>query len=85
MLLGYLLIINAVSFLLMRSDKQKAIRKQWRIPESVLIGTAILGGSLGTMLGMYIFRHKTRKPLFHAGIPLLFMVQSFLIILKLGA
>ena len=83
MLLGYLLIINAAAFLLMRADKQKARKRQWRIPEATLFGAALLGGSLGILLGMYVFRHKTRKPRFYALIPLIFMIQM-LLILKLG-
>ena len=52
MLTGYLILINAVSFLLMLSDKQKARRKFWRVPERVLLGIAILGGSIGALAGM---------------------------------
>jgi len=85
MLFLYLLIINAVSFLLMLADKKRATKKRWRIPERVLIGTAIAGGSLGTLLAMNLFHHKTKKQLFYAGIPLLFLLQSFLLIAKLGA
>lgn len=85
MICMYLLIINAVSFLLMREDKKRAIEKLWRIPERILIGLAIAGGSLGALLGMNIFRHKTKKPLFYAGLPLIFLLQGFLLIAKLGA
>ena len=83
----YLLIINALSLLLMRADKQKAIKGLWRIPETVLFTAALLGGSLGILLGMQIFRHKTRKIAFYAGIPTLLLVQGSLILLiiKLGA
>lgn len=85
MIYMYLLIINAVSFLLMRADKKRAIKNLWRIPERILIGLAIAGGSLGALLGMNIFRHKTKKPLFYAGLPLIFLLQGFLLIAKLGA
>lgn len=68
-LLFYLLIINVLSFLLMLADKQKARRHQWRIPEATLMTVAGLGGSLGGLLGMYTFRHKTRHPKFYLGIP----------------
>ncbi len=71
----YLLIINAVSFLLMLADKQKARRKQWRIPEATLMGTALLGGSFGALLGMYTFRHKTLHPKFTFGIPAILALQ----------
>lgn len=80
-LITYLFIINAVDFLLMLIDKQKAIRNQYRIPEAVLFGTALAGGSLGCLLGMYTVRHKTKKPLFFIGIPLFVLVQ--LIAIKL--
>ena len=65
----YLILINALVFLLMRTDKQKARRRQWRIPEALLLGLSFLGGSLGGTLGMVIFSHKTRKPLFSVGLP----------------
>ena len=70
-LMVYLAIINALAFWLMRSDKQKARRHEWRIPERVLLGAAAAGGSLGALLGMRLFRHKTRHPKFSVGIPLL--------------
>ena len=74
-LLVYLLIINAAGFLLMRSDKARARKKHWRIPESTLMTVAALGGSVGSLLGMYIFRHKTRHRKFTLGIPVILMVQ----------
>lgn len=71
----YLLIINAASFLLMLIDKQKARKKQWRIPERTLFLSAILGGSIGTLGGMYAIRHKTKHLSFTLGIPVILMVQ----------
>lgn len=71
----YLVIINALGFVLMRVDKQRAKRKLWRIPEATLLATAILGGSIGSLLGMYLFRHKTKHPKFAIGIPLILAVQ----------
>lgn len=76
MLLGYLLLINAVSFFLMLADKQKAQKNQWRIRESTLLTVAILGGSIGTMLGMKLFRHKTLHPKFSIGIPVILALQT---------
>lgn len=70
-LILYLLIINAVSFLIMLADKQKAKRNAWRVPEGTLLGIAAIGGSLGAVLGMYAFRHKTRHPKFSIGLPVL--------------
>lgn len=77
-LLAYLIIINAVGFALMLIDKQKARRKAWRIPEAVLLGTAVVGGSVGSLLGMYIFRHKTRHTKFTVGIPTIISIQLLL-------
>lgn len=76
----YLILINAVGFLLMLSDKHKAIKKQWRIPERVLLTVALLGGSLGSILGMHLFRHKTKHLKFTLGLPAIFALQAILII-----
>jgi len=74
----YLLLINAVAFLLMRIDKQKARKNRWRIPESTLIMTAVLGGSIGALAGMYLFRHKTKHLKFTLGVPAILVIQVFL-------
>ena len=65
----YLAIINAVAFLLMLVDKYKAKKNLWRIPERTLMGVAALGGSVGSLAGMYIVRHKTKHLKFTIGIP----------------
>lgn len=57
----YLTVINLIAFGMYGVDKQKAIRKQWRIPEAQLLAVAALGGSVGAILGMQFFHHKTRK------------------------
>ena len=75
LLLAYLLIINAVGFALMLIDKWKARKNRWRIPEATLMGIAALGGSVGSLLGMYTVRHKTQHPKFTLGIPLILAVQ----------
>ena len=74
-LLLYLLIINAVGFLLMRIDKKKAQLGRWRIRESTLMTVAVLGGSVGTMLGMRLFHHKTKHLKFAIGIPVILALQ----------
>ncbi len=79
-LLPYLLIINATGCLLMLADKQRAKKKRWRIPEATLMGIALLGGSAGSLAGMYLFRHKTRHRKFTVGIPLILAVQVVLFI-----
>lgn len=76
----YLLLINALSFLLMLIDKIKAVKNRWRIPEKTLLGVCAIGGSLGGLLGMKMFRHKTLHPQFSIGIPVMLAVQIVLII-----
>ena len=71
----YLALINALAFGLMLADKHRARKKKWRIPESVLMTSALLGGSLGALSGMYTARHKTRHPKFTVGIPLILALQ----------
>ena len=80
LILLYLTIINAAGFLLMLIDKQKARRGAWRIPEATLIWIAILGGSIGSLIGMYFFRHKTRQLKFVLGIPVILFAQLSLAI-----
>ena len=74
----YLLTINAVGVVIMLTDKRRARKKLWRIPESTLLTVALLGGSAGTLAGMRLFHHKTRKPKFSIGIPLILALQLFL-------
>ena len=76
----YLIIINASGFLLMLADKLKAKRGAWRIPEKTLLGVAAAGGSIGSLAGMYCFRHKTKHVQFTLGIPLIMAVQIGLIL-----
>ncbi len=78
LILLYLLIINAVGFLLMLADKHKARKNLWRIPESTLFTAALLGGSLGCLLGMYTVRHKTKHWQFTLGMPLILIGQAVL-------
>ena len=79
-ILVYLIIINAAAFLLMLIDKQKAKRSAWRIPEATLMGVAALGGSIGAIAGMYVFRHKTRHVKFFLGLPAILIIQIGLVI-----
>ena len=76
---AYLGIINIIGFVLMGIDKKRAKRGAWRISEKTLFMAALLGGSLGTICGMYIFRHKTRHWYFKYGMPLIVVLQVFLI------
>lgn len=77
----YLVLVNALAFILMLADKQKAKKGAWRIPEATLMGTAVLGGSVGAIAGMYLFRHKTRHTKFTLGLPLILALQLVLIYL----
>ena len=84
----YLLLINAAAFVLMLVDKRKARKNRWRIPERTLILSAAFGGSIGALLGMYTFRHKTKHLKFTLGIPAILIAQISLaiwIFQKIGA
>ena len=71
----YVAAINVVTFFVYGLDKSKAKARQWRIPEAQLIFLAVIGGSVGALLGMRIFHHKTRKPKFRIGIPVILIIQ----------
>lgn len=75
----YLILMNLIGFGLMGVDKQRARRRDWRIPEKVLFGAALLGGSVGAWAGMYLFHHKTRHWYFVVGMPLILPVQAALV------
>ena len=72
---GYLLMMNLVGFAVMGIDKKRAVKRLWRIPESTLFIIALIGGSLGSIIGMYFFHHKTRHWYFVYGMPLILLVQ----------
>lgn len=74
----YLLIINFIGFFAMFLDKQKAKGGKWRIPEKTLFLLALIGGSLGTTIGMHAFHHKTKHWYFKFGMPLIFIIQLIL-------
>ncbi len=79
-LLIYLLVINVVGFLLMGIDKLRAKKQVWRVPEKTLFLMALIGGSIGTNVGMYVFRHKTKHWYFVIGMPLILIAQIALIV-----
>lgn len=74
----YLIVVNVIAFVMYGADKQKAIRKQWRIPEAYLLAVAAIGGSVGAILGMQFFHHKTRKWKFRICVPLFLALQLIL-------
>lgn len=76
----YLIIINLIGFYVMWSDKRKAKKGEWRIPEQTLFIITALGGGIGTIAGMYIFRHKTKKLRFVIGFPVIVILEIILVI-----
>ena len=76
----YLVVMNVIGVAVMWSDKERARLHRWRIPEKVLFGVSLLGGSAGTWAGMYLFRHKTKHWYFVAGMPLILVCQAALAI-----
>ena len=76
----YLLIINLIGFYMMWSDKRKAKKGKWRIPEQTLFIVTALGGGIGTIAGMYTFRHKTQKLKFTIGLPAILILEIVLVI-----
>ena len=82
----YLVVMNAFGFFIMWLDKRKAQRSKWRIKESTLFLITALGGGIGTIAGMYTFRHKTQKARFVFGFPAIVVIQiivALMIIFKI--
>ena len=78
----YFVIINVIGFLIMWLDKRKARKGSWRIPEKTLFIITALGGGIGTIAGMYTFRHKTQKLNFVIGLPLITVLEIILIVYR---
>jgi len=76
----YLIIINLIGFYIMWSDKRKAKKGKWRIPENTLFMITLLGGGIGTIAGMYAFRHKTQKLKFTFGLPAILILEIILFV-----
>ena len=77
----YLLLINIIAFIAMGADKSRARRHLRRIPEATLLLFAVIGGSVGALCGMYLFRHKTRHAAFSVGLPLILLAHIVLALL----
>ena len=77
----YLIGINLIAFLAMYIDKRRAQYGKWRIKEHTLFVLAFLGGSIGAIIGMYAFRHKTQKARFFIGFPVILIAEVLLAIL----
>ena len=78
LLIAYLVLMNLIALIAFGADKHKAEKRVFRTPESVLLTLAVIGGAAGALAGMYLFHHKTRKPRFRIGIPLILIVQLVL-------
>ena len=76
----YLIAINVIGFLAMGIDKRKAEKGKWRIQEKTLFMITVLGGGIGTILGMYTFRHKTQKIGFTIGLPAILILEIITVI-----
>ena len=81
----YIVFTNILLFTLMAIDKQKAKLRQWRISEKTLFILALIGGSIGGILGIYTFRHKTKHLKFTLGFPIIFLFQLISIFLFLNS
>ena len=77
---GYLALMNLIGFAIMGIDKRRAVKKLWRIPESTLFIVALIGGSIGSIIGMRVFHHKTRHWYFVYGMPFILILQIALIV-----
>ena len=75
--------MNIVGFAIMGIDKRKAIKRTFRIPEATLFIVALIGGSIGSILGMRVFRHKTRHWYFVIGMPAILIAQIALLVFLL--
>lgn len=80
MIFYYLIFINIISLLLFVIDKRKARKKKWRISEMTLLTSSFIGGSIGALVGMYVFRHKTKHWKFIILVPLSFVLHVVLFI-----
>lgn len=80
LIICYFILINVFSFVLFGLDKHKAKKRLWRIPEKALFLFSVLGGSIGAIFGMYVFRHKTKHLSFKLGLPIILLVQLVLVL-----
>ncbi len=75
----YLILINVITFILFTLDKKRARSRQWRIPESTLLFVSFLGGAVGGLIGMQIFKHKTKKMKFVIGMPIILVFNIMIL------
>ena len=79
LVISYLVVVNIIGFAMMGIDKRKAIKKEWRISEAALFTAALIGVSLGCILGLRQFRHKTKHWYFKYGMPAILIMQILLV------
>lgn len=79
LLILYIIVLSAISFILMGIDKSRAKNNKWRISEKTLLTIAFVGGASGGLIGMYVFRHKTQHPRFSIGFPLLAIIHIVIV------
>lgn len=84
-LLAFFLVMNIIGFVIMGMDKWRAKRRAWRIPEATLFAVCICGGSIGSTLGMFAFRHKTKHWYFRYGFPAIMIIHFVLIIVVIAS
>lgn len=75
----YLILINLIGLLIMAYDKRRAIKRKWRVPEAHLFFIALIFGSLGSIIGMHLFHHKTKHLKFTIGMPVILLIQVMII------
>lgn len=79
----YLVIVNVAAFCMYGMDKSAAIKQKQRVPNKVLLGIAVIGGSVGALAGMYTFRHKTKKWYYTVTVPAILLIQIVAVVLLL--
>lgn len=84
-ILSYLGAINFIGLIIMGIDKLKAKKRAWRVPESTLFVIALIGGSLGTTMGMFLFRHKTKHWYFRYGMPAILIIQIAVVVILMNS
>ena len=77
--LYYLVLINLIGIIIMAYDKRRAINHKWRVPEAHLFFIAVIFGSLGSIIGMFLFHHKTKHLKFTIGMPLILIIQMVVV------
>ncbi|MCM1220027.1 MAG: DUF1294 domain-containing protein [Lachnospiraceae bacterium] len=82
---GYFAVVNLLGFAMMGIDKRRAVKRLWRIPESTLFIIALIGGSLGSILGMRIFHHKTKHWYFVYGMSAILLLQIIAVVALLNS